>query len=127
MNTPADSNATQDRRQYHRVRFDTGAELAFEGNTWPCEVLDLSLKGALIRPIEELSLPEGAEVTLQVNLGDDASIKMDATLAHCAEDQLGFRCDSIDLESISHLRRLVELNLGDASLAERDLAHLASP
>ena len=33
--------------------------------------------------------------------------------------------DHIDLESISHLRRLVELNLGDSSLLERELAALS--
>jgi len=30
----------------------------------------------------------------------------------------------IDLDSISHLRRLVELNLGDEALLERELAAL---
>ena len=33
---------------------------------------------------------------------------------------------SIDLDSITHLRRLVELNLGDEKLLERELSHLAA-
>ncbi|HXK57002.1 MAG TPA: PilZ domain-containing protein, partial [Gammaproteobacteria bacterium] len=37
---------------------------------------------------------------------------------------LGLRCVSIDMESIGHLRRLVELNLGDAELLHRDLESL---
>ncbi len=31
----------------------------------------------------------------------------------------------IDIESIAHLRRLVELNVGDDSLLHRDLEHLS--
>jgi hypothetical protein len=40
------------------------------------------------------------------------------------QELLGFVCQYIDLDSISHLRRLVELNLGDGSLLERELAAL---
>jgi hypothetical protein len=45
-------------------------------------------------------------------------------LTRTRDDLLGFVCRHIDLESISHLRRLVELNLGDESLLERELAAL---
>ena len=37
---------------------------------------------------------------------------------------IGFVCRHIDVDSISHLRRLVELNLGDEALLERELAAL---
>jgi hypothetical protein len=40
---------------------------------------------------------------------------------------VGVRCVEIDLESISHLRRLVELNLGDAELLHRELSALVRP
>ena len=38
----------------------------------------------------------------------------------------GLRCDSIDLDSVTHLRRLIELQLGDPALLERDLAELSA-
>jgi hypothetical protein len=31
------------------------------------------------------------------------------------------KCNFIDVDSISHLKRMVELNLGDASLLNREL------
>jgi hypothetical protein len=37
---------------------------------------------------------------------------------------VGLRCDRLDVDSMSHLRRLVELNLGDPALLERDLQSL---
>jgi hypothetical protein len=35
-------------------------------------------------------------------------------------------CESIDLDSITHLRRLVELNAGDPALLERELTALVA-
>ena len=49
---------------------------------------------------------------------------MEVVLTRTLQDHLGFVCRHIDLDSISHLRRLVELNLGDESLLERELAAL---
>ena len=36
----------------------------------------------------------------------------------------GLLCKGIDLDSVTHLRRLIELQLGDPALLERDLAEL---
>ena len=49
---------------------------------------------------------------------------MQGTITHIEETHMGIRCDQIDMESISHLRRLAELNLGDAQLVERELEAL---
>lgn len=51
---------------------------------------------------------------------------MEISLAWARDGLLGFECQHIDLDSISHLRRLVELNLGDEELLERELALLVS-
>jgi hypothetical protein len=49
---------------------------------------------------------------------------MEVVLTRTQGELLGFVCRHIDLDSISHLRRLVELNLGDETLLERELAAL---
>ncbi len=38
--------------------------------------------------------------------------------------ELGLRCEDIDVDSITCLRRLVELNLGEPELLERELSAL---
>jgi hypothetical protein len=43
---------------------------------------------------------------------------------HDDNHQLGFVCQHIGLESISHLKRLVELNLADQEELDRELAAL---
>ena len=37
---------------------------------------------------------------------------------------IGFHCQLIDLDSITHLKRLVELNLADEGLLHRELSAL---
>jgi hypothetical protein len=49
---------------------------------------------------------------------------MKAVVAHIEKGSAGFRCDKIEAESAVHLRRLVELNLGDEELLHRELAAL---
>lgn len=49
---------------------------------------------------------------------------MDATVAHVDGRHIGLHCDRIDLDSITHLRQLVEFNAGDRNVLERDLAKL---
>ena len=49
---------------------------------------------------------------------------MTAGIAHVDGNRAGLLCRSIDLDSVTHLRRLIELQLGDPALLERDLAEL---
>ncbi|MOA67711.1 Cyclic diguanosine monophosphate-binding protein [compost metagenome] len=45
-------------------------------------------------------------------------------LRHDNDGHLGFACLHIDLESITYLRRLIELNLGDEDELQRELGSL---
>lgn len=88
-------------------------------------MLDLSLKGALLRLPAGKTVVSGTPCLLKVRLSDlDTSIAMAGELAHVEGEQAGVLCRSIDIESITHLRRLIEMNLGDASLLERELKAL---
>ncbi|KPX98917.1 Cyclic diguanosine monophosphate-binding protein [Pseudomonas amygdali pv. myricae] len=61
---------------------------------------------------------------VDIILSNDAHVKMDVKITHDNNRQLGFVCRHIGLESISHLKRLVELNLGDPQELDRELAAL---
>jgi hypothetical protein len=52
---------------------------------------------------------------------------MDTAVAHIEGTRVGLRCLHIDLDSITELRRLVELNLGDAAQLDRELHALGTP
>ena len=51
-------------------------------------------------------------------------IAMSAEIAHLRGLHAGLLCRNIDLDSVTHLRRLIELQLGDPALLERDLGEL---
>ncbi|QEN50249.1 PilZ domain-containing protein [Pseudomonas protegens] len=113
-----------DRRRFKRIAFDARTELSQGTHRWPVRLLDLSLKGLLIeRPDPWLGDP-ARPFEADIHLSSDADVHMDVQLAHDNKGQLGFVCLHIGLESIEHLRRLIELNLGDPEELERELGAL---
>lgn len=115
----------KDKRRFHRIDFDAPCDLHCRDNVWPTEVLDISLKGVLVRRPEDWDVPltEPCEVIVHLN-PQEAGIVMAVELRHVESHRLGFRCQYIDIDSAIHLKRLVELNLGDQSLLDREFAHL---
>ena len=68
----------------------------------------------------------GDRFLLEIPLGNgEITIRMEVAVAHIEADHVGFRCEHIDLDSITHLRRLVELNVGDSDILDRELSHLS--
>lgn len=110
-----------ERRKFSRILFDTKATLSGDGMQWETRILDLSLNGALLEAPAEFA-PASDSLLLSFNLPDsDVEVQMQALIAHQKPGMIGLTCQHIDVESISHLRRMVELNLGDASLLNREL------
>jgi hypothetical protein len=119
------SPAADERRRFSRVVFHRPAELDTRDGRASCEVLDVSLRGALVEAPVGFEAGVGRPCTLTIRLdAGDATIRMEGEIAHRAGIQVGVRCKEIDLDSIAHLRRLVELNLGDAELLHRELSAL---
>ena len=117
---------SRNRRQFSRIHFQTEATLFLPGGEVTVEVHDLSLKGALIQPVAEQFVTMGTHCTLKINLDDTGTtIRMEATVVHHQGALYGLACRELDLDSVTHLRRLVVLNLGNAELLERELNLLA--
>lgn len=116
-----------DNRKFSRILFSSKARIIQAGQNYETELLDLSLKGALVRRPAAWQQDTGAEALLQVVLNDsELQLDMEVSVAHIHDDTLGLRCERIDIESASHLRRLLELNLGDADLLSRELSELSN-
>ncbi len=114
----------EEQRRFTRIAFDAAATLIKDGREWPCELIDLSLKGALVSQPDDWNGAIDDTCKLRLTLDDDVRIDMDVAIAHHENQRVGLCCKDIDLDSITHLRRLVELNLGDAILLERELMAL---
>lgn len=117
-----------EKRKFTRIVFSRPAAISDGVHTWPCKLIDLSLKGALVEKPEQWEYRDDAEYRLSFSLADsDIEVTMDVDMAHQQEDVLGFNCVQIDIDSVSHLKRLVELNVGSDKLLHRELAQLSHP
>lgn len=113
------------RRHFSRIAFHAPAQLVFADHHDDVTILDLSLKGGLVRLPAGHRARAGENCTLHMPLpGSTTQIRMQGTVAHIAGSYLGLACRNLDLDSATHLRRLVELNLGDPQLLERELSAL---
>ena len=120
------TSSDRERRLFSRIIFRAKADLHQGAHTWQSAVRDLSLQGLSV------DLPAGGQLQAEkpvravIHLARDTVIQMSLRLAHATDAKLGFRCENIDIDSIGHLRRLLELNSGDPRTCERELADLAS-
>lgn len=115
---------TTEKRHFHRVGHDARSTLSLGGQAWTCVVEDLSLNGCLVELSQPLSVDPTQVYHLSIHLSYSIHIDMDVALAHQAGSHVGFHCVSIDSDSVARLRRLIELNLGDSRLLERDMREL---
>lgn len=115
---------SEDKRRFHRIFYHADAVLTGSAQSYPCKIIDLSLQGCLLDVAHaDAGLPD-TSYTLKFDLSDEISISMAVIATHAEGNRIGFKCEHIDIDSISRLRRLVELNLGDSELLERELAAL---
>ena len=116
---------TDEHRKFTRIPFEATVTVTTADGSWDCGLIDISLKGVLVDKPENWSgtINDTAMVELELS-GSEASIRMDVVVAHVEDSHIGFRCEHIDLDSITHLRRLIELNVGDTDILDRELKAL---
>ena len=116
----------EEHRKFSRIPFDATIHLVSAEASWDCQLLDISLKGMLAKMPKAWHSKIGDHyIAEMLTENDEAAIRMEVSVMHIEADHAGFRCEHIDLDSISHLRRLVELNLGDPDILERELTELS--
>lgn len=112
----------ENRRKFHRVPFVSECKISCGDLAWDGELLDISLRGALFQLPESASLERGANCYLDIILADgNIHLQFESELAHQEGDHYGFRFLSENLETLTHLRRLLELNLGEDDVMKREI------
>ena len=118
-------NHTQNNNHFSQILHQAKAILTGASQIFPCELIDLSLKGCLLRfeapwvePLEEI-------FTLEIKLPDNINITMQVSVTHVVANNASFKCEHIGSDSISQLHRLVKDNLADRDILERELLELS--
>ncbi len=115
-----------DRRQFLRSVFHAPVRLRLGERESQAFLHDVSLKGALVEVPVGWAGRVGETCLLRLELAADAAITMETTVAHIEGRHVGLHCERLDLDSMTHLRQLVEHNADDPALLERDLATLVA-
>lgn len=116
-----------EKRRFTRIPFEATAHVVNAEGSWFSPLIDISLKGALVTTPKNWKGQVGENFLIELNLDsgeNDIAIRMEAEVTHMEKLHIGFNCLHIGLDSITHLRRLIELNLGDDSILDRELAAL---
>ena len=123
------SNYTE-QRHFSRIPFDAEVRISDpqDGSSHVVHLLDISLKGALTTQPKTSTAEVRKTYQLELSLtaaGSNIKLRMEASIVHMEDGRMGFQYQNMDLDTATHLHRLVELNLGDEKLMERELAELA--
>jgi hypothetical protein len=111
-------------RRFLRMVFQAPARLNLAGQVREVQLLDISLKGALVDMGAALRCRVGTHGRLRLTLSPTTFIAMDVAVARVQGSLLGLQCTHIDLDSVTHLRQLIERNAQDPALLGRELAVL---
>ncbi|MBL1375952.1 PilZ domain-containing protein [Zobellella iuensis] len=117
-----------ERRLFSRIGLQAKAWLVDgAGHNHHALVQDLSLHGALAMVDEGWAGQNGDEFELVLDLdGHGQRIIMHTSQRHHHGVCIGLECRRMDIDSAAHLRRLVELNLGNDELLQRQFAQLVN-
>ncbi len=116
---------TDSKRNFSRINFAANAQIEFNSEIFESELLDIALKGALIRPKTQTPLERGNCCILRIFLhSSDITLTFNAELVHIQQNDLGFRFINIDIDTMTHLRRLLDLNIGDQDKITNELSFL---
>ncbi len=115
-----------EKRSNQRVPFEYKVEFGFGDQLQVCNLVDISLQGALIdgcgSNTATTDIP--CKLTIYLDALREQKVVMWGLVAHKEGDNLGIHCTNIDIDSMTHLRKIVEYNLGDAELVNRELGEL---
>ncbi len=121
------SQDQEERRRFDRVATDKRVVVSVDSEEHLGTVLDLSLRGLLFVADNDWHPEPGETIKAQIQLdGESYRIDIEGLVAHVEGNHIGVRCTHLDLDSARSLRRLVELNLADQTLLERNLSQLVA-
>ena len=121
-----------ERRRFSRVTFSGDCSLTEEVDgkveIFQTTVLDISLTGALVGYPATWHYVPGALLNLNLTLpGSAITLEISCVVCHQEERLLGIKFLTLSLDCITHLKRLMQLNLADEKLLHREMSQLINP
>ncbi|PCI08564.1 MAG: PilZ domain-containing protein [Gammaproteobacteria bacterium] len=120
LNNPSQS----ERRIYNRIPFTAEILMQSGSEEWSCNLLDISLKGMLVEPPENIDINLSNPCGMALFLGEDIAIHARVSIIRSDDNNWGLKWLQIDVNSLQHLRHLIELNVSNPAMLMRELSEL---
>jgi len=115
---PADNG----QRHFTRVTMHNPAIIVTDNSQWDTHLMDLSLSGALMEHPPGWTGKTGDRIRLKLLLADQSYLEVSAQVRQVDADRLGISFVDLDDTDRDEIRWLVEINLGDPALLQRELS-----
>lgn len=115
---------TVENRQFSRVKFAARTLLCCGPEKIEAVLVDISMKGALVQvapPIPSLHFDSRCELSVSLD-SSDIVMHFEVELVHARENLIGMKFVGVDIDTMIHLRSLLEFNTADPDQVRNELA-----
>lgn len=115
-----------EKRRFSRIIYQAPAQLEQRDLRLNATIQDLSLHGLLLQAegLDTLNPALLVDVCFSFHQSEQ-EITLTAQIVDVTQDQIRLKITNIGIESISQLKRFIELNVGNNELLNRELDHLS--
>lgn len=114
-----------EQRHYQRIKFVVKTDVEISGSSFAASLVDISLHGALVAFPPEFQPERGLPCKLTIHLNEsDMKLPFAGEVVHTENRLTGIKFTLINIDSMIHLRRLLELNSADPDLVRSELNYL---
>ncbi|EHW0641137.1 PilZ domain-containing protein [Vibrio parahaemolyticus] len=115
-----------EKRRFSRIIYQAPAQLEQRDLRLNATIQDLSLHGLLLQAggLDTLNPALFVDVGFSFHQSEQ-EITLTAQIVDVTQDQIRLKITNIGIESISQLKRFIELNVGNNELLNRELDHLS--
>jgi len=109
-----------ERRKRIRVSLQLSVTVRVGSEEVPVQTWDLSLRGMSCTP--DSRFKSGSPCRVQCILGSETEFFIDGSIVRCTETEAAIFFDSMDEEAFYHLKRLIQYNMDDPDVLNKELA-----
>ena len=113
-----------EQRRFSRITFIKSCQLLDKTENFDAAVQDISLRGALLELRQPRKFANDALIVVDLALDAEHSLHLNGIVRYQRESTVGIEFNGIDIDSITVLKRMMELNLGSELLIEREIEAL---
>ncbi|MET2855218.1 PilZ domain-containing protein [Vibrio owensii] len=115
-----------ERRRFSRIIYQVSALLEQGDLALQATIQDLSLHGLLLKAENASSLEPSRKVDVSFSFAQSEQVmQLTANIISIIDNEIRLKINNIDIDSISQLKRFIELNVGNNELLNRELEHLS--